>query len=47
VGDVVKPFREIHAGELAAHSLKSEIDSRDYLLIRELLPSRGDSLPSA
>jgi len=35
----MKPFREIHARDLASRSLKDEMDSVGYLLIRELLPA--------
>ena len=37
----MKPFREIHAGDLDSRSLKDEIDSEGYLLIRGLMPA-GD-----
>ncbi len=37
-GDQVRPFHEIQACDLTSSSLKDEIDSRGYLLIRELLP---------
>src|SRR5271170_3990183 len=35
----MKPFREIHARDLASRSLKDDMDSEGYLLIRELLPA--------
>ncbi|MGB8481484.1 MAG: phytanoyl-CoA dioxygenase family protein [Acidobacteriaceae bacterium] len=35
----MKPFREIQAGDLTSCSLRDEIDSRGYLLIRGLLPT--------
>jgi ectoine hydroxylase-related dioxygenase (phytanoyl-CoA dioxygenase family) len=35
----VKPFREIRASDLTAHSLTQEMDSYGYLLIRGLLPN--------
>jgi phytanoyl-CoA dioxygenase PhyH len=34
----VKPFREIQASDLASCSVRDEIESRGYLLIRRLLP---------
>lgn len=37
-GEQVKPFREIQACDLTSRSLRDEIDSRGYLLIRGLLP---------
>lgn len=40
----LKPFREIHAGEIATHSLKDEMDTYGYLLIRDLL-AVGDMHP--
>jgi hypothetical protein len=36
--DLLKPFREIRASDLHAHSLKSEMEEQGYLLIRGLLP---------
>jgi hypothetical protein len=38
MADLLKPFREIHAGDLTSSSLKDEMDSQGYLLIRGLLP---------
>ncbi len=34
----LKPFREIHATNLGSCSIKNEMESRGYVLIRELLP---------
>lgn len=36
--DLVKPFREIYAPDLQSRSLKKEIASQGYLLVRGLLP---------
>jgi hypothetical protein len=35
----MKPFREIYANDLKSYSLRNEMDSQGYLLIRGLLPS--------
>jgi hypothetical protein len=35
---MVKPFREIHAGELESRSLQEAMDAQGYLLIRDALP---------
>ncbi len=37
-GEELTPFREIHESDLESHSLKNEMDSYGYLLIRGLLP---------
>jgi Phytanoyl-CoA dioxygenase (PhyH) len=37
-GNRVKPFREIHASDLASRSLAGEMNSQGYLLIRGALP---------
>ncbi len=34
----MKPFHEAHTCDLTAHSLHDEIDSKGYILIRDLLP---------
>jgi ectoine hydroxylase-related dioxygenase (phytanoyl-CoA dioxygenase family) len=39
VGDLPKPFREIHPGDLDSSSVRNEMDSQGYCLLRGLLPS--------
>jgi ectoine hydroxylase-related dioxygenase (phytanoyl-CoA dioxygenase family) len=39
----MKPFREIYAPDLQLHSLKKEMNSKGYLLIRGLLPTKNVS----
>jgi hypothetical protein len=38
-GRSLEPFHEIHATDLDSYSLKDEVDSRGYLLVRNLLPA--------
>jgi ectoine hydroxylase-related dioxygenase (phytanoyl-CoA dioxygenase family) len=37
-GNLMKPFREIYASDLQSHSLKNEMNSQGYPLMRGLLP---------
>jgi ectoine hydroxylase-related dioxygenase (phytanoyl-CoA dioxygenase family) len=37
----MKPFQEVQASDLGSYSLQDEIDSRGYLLIRDLLPQQA------
>jgi hypothetical protein len=39
MGDPLKPFHEIDAADLDSLSLRDEMDSRGYLLVRNLLPA--------
>ncbi len=38
---MLKPFREIRATDLDSHSLKEEMDTHGYLLLRELIPTES------
>lgn len=39
MGDPLKPFREIHGRDLDSSSIRNELDSQGYCLIRGMLPS--------
>jgi ectoine hydroxylase-related dioxygenase (phytanoyl-CoA dioxygenase family) len=39
MGQLLKPFREIHASELESRSMQDAMDAQGYLLIREVWPA--------